>query len=575
MTASLDDDVVLRREHIRRILTDTGYCCRNLLGWNYDEYGGARKNVGTGGVRNSGSHQRIVDMVDRQTTRFKLLEAPRASYKSTIAQGRVIRHILSDPNCRIYYVSKTDKIALEKATAIRRALESEAVTELFGPQRGEPWETTRFTVRGRTNVALQTPTFSTFSFETMPTGGRADLIIVDDPIDQESCTTPEMVEKSKDQFGMLQPFIADGGTLIVIGTRYSADDLFNDLEQMPLFAEPLGESIVLGAGVHVVKDEKTGTLTIEEDETGLTFPHMTLDFLKEKFAGMVRGGKYVQFSCQYLNVVPSASGSTFHRWMFQPIAWGRDMAQLSGYVLTDTAVSMLDSGCYSVIAYLGMDAVDNLYLLDLRVGHWDPRTFVETFFEVLETWQPKVNHIGEVWEDIALATSFEFAIQDKSKNKKLRLNPIRIKRANADRKSMRILRMHAPMYDRKFHVVNTVPRVFDDLDGKRMLWDPDGFVDARQQGVKQPGGELVDEFVRFQASGVKNDIADALAMALEFEKDGSRMRRYCQYRPRRTPPPESLTQQRVDAYRAVHYPQSQGQGQSWWENTIREQRGRF
>ena len=571
MSVLVDENT--RLQFRQRVLSDTGFCARNLLGWDYDEDANHQKlNQGSGGIRAYGSHQKIVELLDDTKTRFKFVEAPRGSYKSTILQAYIVRQILLNPDVRVIYVSATNSLVVDKAGAIKRALESEIVTEWFGEQRGDPWEETRFTVQGRAQKNLQTPTFSGFSMESMPAGTRGNIVVCDDLINQEWCTTPEMIEKSKRQWKLLQPFLAKGGILIVVGTRYGADDLYNDLEGSTMFQPPLGGSVVLGAGVNIIKDESTGTLRLEEAEGGLTFPHMTMDFLLEKFVPMALGGKFFEFSCQYLNIVPAGTGSMFHRWMFQQVPYAEDMAGLSGYLLTDTAVSKRDEGCYSVIAYVGLDAVDNLYLLDLRVGHWDQRTFCDQFFDVLETWTPKANHCGEVWEDIALATSFEFAIREYGRQKKMRLAPIRMKRVSADSKPMRIQRLHAPMYDRKFYVVDTVPKLFDDLSGKRLLWDSEGFFDARTK-IKQPGGELVDEFVKFKSPGVKNDIADTLAMILEYDKAGGRMKRYCSFRPARKRPATSLTDHRKASYHAANYPPSDAG--DWWSKTLRNLDGDF
>lgn len=566
----IDDQTALQFR--QRVLSDTGFCARNLLGWDYDEDADHQKmNVGTGGVRAYGSHQDIVECLDDRTTRYKFIQAPRGSYKSTILQAYIVRQILLNPDVRIMYASATNALVEDKADAIRRSLESENVVRWFGPQKGAPWESTRFTVIGRQQATLQSPTFSGFSMESMPPGGRANIVICDDLINQDWCATPAMVEKSKKQWAMIQPFVAKGGILIVVGTRYGADDLYNDLEVMPMFQAPMGRSIILGAGVTVQKDEKTGTLRLAEAEGGLTFPHMTMDFLNEKFAGMVRGGKYFEFSCQYLNIVPTSTGSIFQRWMFQPIDFKQDMQHLSCYLLTDTAVSKRDEGCYSVLAYVGLDAADNIYVLDVRMGHWDQKTFCDQFFDVLEHWTPLVNHCGEGWEDIALAASFEFSIREYARQKRIRLNTIRTKRLAADSKTMRIQRLHAPMHDRKFYVVNTVPRMFDDLDGKRVLWDREGFLDARTK-IKQPDGELVHEFVKFRSSGVKNDLADTIAMILEYEKVSGKLKRYFSYKPSRRPTVNtSLTQTRRADYHAANY--STTAETDWWTKTMRDLNG--
>ena len=555
----------------QRCLSDTGFLARNLLGWDYDEGPDHQKlNPGEGGIRAEGSHQQIVEILDDRATRYKFIQAPRGSYKSTILQAFIIRQILLNPDVRVMYASATNALVEDKSDAIRKSLESENVARWFGQQKGAPWESTRFTVAGRQQATLQNPTFSGFSMESMPAGGRANIVICDDLINQEWCASPKMVEKSKRQWAMIQPFVAKGGILIVVGTRYGADDLYNDLELSPMFQEPMGRTIILGAGVTISKNEKTGTLKLEEADGGLTFPHMSMDFLNEKFAGMVMAGKYYEFSCQYLNIVPSNTGSMFHRWMFQPIPWRQDMSGLSGYLLTDTAVSKRDEGCYSVLAYVALDALDNIYVMDVRMGHWDQKTFCDQFFDLLEEWMPKLNHCGEGWEDIALATSFEFSVREYARQRRIRLNPIRTKRLAADSKPMRIQRLHAPMHDRKFFVVNTVPKTFDDLEGKRVLWDPEGFLDARTR-IRQPDGELVQEFVRFRASGVKNDLADTIAMILEYEKVHGKLKRYFSFKPSRKPAPTSLTDARRREYHAANYaPQAEP---DWWSKTMRDLNG--
>lgn len=557
------------REFIRRCLSDTGYICRNLLGWNYDEdEAGTKHNVGNGGVLSHGAHQEMVTLLDNPHTKFKLLEAPRGSYKSTILQGFCVRQLLLNPDVRIMYVCRSDDQAEKKSISIRNAMLLPRVQEIFGPQQGAPWDVRGWTVAGRRQTNLATESFSVFSMESMPTGARANFVILDDFIDDKNCTNAEMLEKSKQAYERIQPFIAKGGTLIVVGTRWEDDDLYSELEGSRLFKPPYGEQLILGAGVVVVRDEE-GHVDLEESEDGVTFPHLTLDFLRQKLYGMSRKGEAKQFYAQYLNQIVSGRGSVFRRHFFRQLNWGPDMEALSGYLLTDTATSQEKEGCHSVIAYVGLDKVDNLYLLDLRVSHWQPGEFVNVFFDVLETWKDKVNHCGEVWEEISLTTVFNYALESDSRARKTRLNRILVPRTNVKRKDERILRLHAPMYHSHFWVVNTVPRTYDDVDGVHELWNPDGHYDGWTK-TNQPSGELVDQFIRL-GTHPRKDIADTLAMVLENRKGRRGMvRRVCSYRPWNPKPAKSLTQTRTDVYRAAH---SGPDPTDWWDTVTRNLHG--
>ena len=554
------------RQYVERVLRDTGFLARNFLGYNYDEDGpgGARKNVGTGGIVAHGKTQEIISLLDDESIKFKLVKAPRESRKSTILQCFVLRNILLNPDVRIFYAGRTDQIVRDKALAIRNQLEREEIKQLFGEQRGDTWEETRFTVAGRKNQGLQNATFQAFSMDSLPVGGRADIVILDDFIDDTNVTNSEQNKKAKQKFAHIQPFIAKGGMLVVVGTTWADDDLYADCESMPLFAPPLGGQVICGAGVRVVTDAE-GRLNLETEPSGLTFPHLTREYLLQKLHGMAVKGQTDLFCRQYLNEATSRQSSMFNRKMFQPLKWADDMQQLTGYLVTDTATSKEDEGCYSVVGYVALDAVDNIYLLDLRVGHWDPSQFVNVFFDVLEAWQGKVNHAGECWEKISMTTWAMDLVEKDSRARKTRLRSLLFQRYAKNRKSERILRLHGPMLNRHFFVCDTVPKTFEDLDGTRELWNPEGFWDARTK-TKMPSGELVDEFLKATS---KKDIPDALAMVLEYESaGGAKQRRICSYKPwRPKAAPTSLTEQRKSAYHSAEYRQS---GSDWWDQTLHE-----
>lgn len=512
---------------VRRCLHDTGFVCRHLCGWDYDDDGSGNHRR-PGGVRAEGAHQEIVEALDDTDSKYKLLEAPRGSYKSTIIQGFITRQILRNPNVRILYGMKTDAKATEKALAIRKTLELPKVTELFGPQKGDLWQQDKYTVGARTQHNLQEPTLSTFSLESLPTGGHYDFIIVDDLIDHENCRTQLGLETARNVQTLIHPLLVVGGTLIYVGTRYDANDLYADLERNPLFHPPYGITKIYGAGVSVNYTSERGLDLLEDQKYGLTFPHLTIEILRHKLMGMSSGSDFFQFSCQYLNVVPTSINSPFRREKFHAIRWETSMQGFTGYLLTDTATSTKDEGCHSVIAYALLDQLDNCYIVDLRVGHWRPPEFVAHFFDVLEKWHERVNHAGEVWEDISLVTVYETALTIDSRARKIRLRPLKIGRGTSESKHQRILRLE-PVFQRDgFHVVSTIPRKYTELDGERTLFDPDGHRDVRNR-LPLPGGELVRQFVEYKP-GARCDIADALAMLYEIDrKSGKRTCTYKKY----------------------------------------------
>ncbi len=561
----------MKRDRVfaRKCLTDTGFACRELFGFNYDEDSAGKKiHVGSGGIRDSGKTKECIELYDNDAVKHKYFKLPRGSRKSTMAEGFVARSILRNPDVRVIWVSGTDDQMIGKSLAIRSLLEQDDVTDLFGAQKGDKWEESFWSVRGRQTIGHD-PTFRAFSRESMPTGGRGHIIVADDFIDDKAVANTDQDRKSKSKWAVLMPFLAPGGILIVNCTTWADDDLNGQLEAGPLFRPPMGAQIICGAGTRVIKRDD-GTLDIEVTEEGLTFPHLTEEHLRIKFFAMLQEGKPDHYLRQYENESGSGDASSFQRHHFQPLAYGSDMWKLSGFLVTDTATSEDPDACYSAIAYIGLDECENIYLLDARVGQWDETEFTNQFFDVLEEWQDRVNHRGECWEKVALSTSFRGHIEKDRRARKLKLKTIEMQRSGTTlSKPKRINRFLPYMQKKAFFVVDTVPRTFTDAEGEKVLWDPIGHWDGRDEKYK-PSGYLVDGFMKKNA---KKDLPDAMAMLLEWSKVGrGKYKKLCTYR--EAPPKRvavSLTDQRKASYHAANYPAavaSKRDDRDWWDKTF-------
>ena len=127
--------------------------------------------------------------------------------------------------------------------------------------------------------------------------------------------------------------------------------------------------------------------------------------------------------------------------------------------------------------------------------------------------------------------------------------------------------MQPVMRNKRFWICDSVPKTFEDIDGTKELYDAEGYYDARTSTYK-PSGHLIDSFTRPAA---KKDVADTLAMALEYEfKKNRKPQRYCFYKPYRPKPlPEPLTEQRKDALRVKEY-QHSPTDENWWDKTLND-----
>lgn len=203
-----DELVALCKKDLKFLVTKIG----NMTRWDDDLHGELVKVLEAPGDR-------------------KLILLPRGHQKSTIITVFwVIQQILRDPNIRVQIISATWKLSKDLLHQIKRTLEDSDLKELFGPfaTRKTRWSTEYIDV-AQSARRTKDPTISTGGINTGKTGSHCDLMVLDDVVSPENTTTPELIRKTIDSYKDLLPLIDPGGTLVIVGTRYSMADLYGYL----------------------------------------------------------------------------------------------------------------------------------------------------------------------------------------------------------------------------------------------------------------------------------------------------------------------------------------------------------
>jgi hypothetical protein len=136
------------------------------------------------------------------------------------------------PDIHINIVTKTASLAEEILTALITRFESdETYKKIFGnlkPRQSKKW-TSREIIVLRDEIS-KNPTLKATGLMGPITGGRSDLIICDDIIDEENIRTRLQLEKVSTWFNkVLYPTLYPWGGIIVIGTRWSYADIYAEL----------------------------------------------------------------------------------------------------------------------------------------------------------------------------------------------------------------------------------------------------------------------------------------------------------------------------------------------------------
>lgn len=192
-----------------RYLESTYLLGKKVLGYEFSEH----------------THKPICDILDSITTR-KLIVCPRGTFKSTmVCVAYPIRTMLRNPNIRILIDSELFTNSKNFLREMKAQLASAPLIDLFGDVRDQSnWAEDSFTVR-RTRAHLKESTVTAGGIGTEKTGQHYDLIIMDDLNSPKNSGTPENREKVIAHYKMMTAILEPGGTLVVVGTRYAANDV--------------------------------------------------------------------------------------------------------------------------------------------------------------------------------------------------------------------------------------------------------------------------------------------------------------------------------------------------------------
>ena len=414
--------------------------------------------------------------------RRRLQLSPRGSFKSTIIVGYCVHRIAMDRNVRILYASETHANSAKYVSQVRQLLESARVEEAYGSfSQRQSWGSESFTVTGRTKVRKE-PTMDSAGVSETKTGMHYDLIIVDDCVSFQNSQTKQQLEKTREWYQFLLSILEPDGLILVNGTRYDDGDLYGWIleDRQASFYDTL-------------------ILDCYRDDGSACFKHLDGAFLEQQAKEQ---GDYI-FSCQYRNQPVPKSLALFHQGQFQVIRpYAYENINMNKYLLTDTAVGTNETNDYSVLVVIGLDSLDNAYVLDVQIGRWKPDEFVSRFIAMT------VKHgvLAASLERIPMNFVFSEMIQSELRNRQIRLRLVEITGRARESKYMRVQGLQPAFAAGKLYWST-------ELDPALLSYEA---------GSGKVTGEIADQLLRFPRYP-HDDIPDALSDIYRRGKEGARL----------------------------------------------------
>lgn len=317
-------------------------------------------------------------------TANKLVMLPRAHLKSHMVATWAAWIIARHPEVTILYISATAELAETQLFAIQNIIASKTFQRYFpeyiNPQEGlrERWSQRKMSIDHpeRRRQGIRDATIATAGLTTNTTGWHADIIIADDLVVPENAYTEdgrESVVKKSSQFTSIRNA---GGFTMACGTRYFPTDIYHTWANQ-LYETYDDEGMVSGKepvwSIQEYAVETDGVFlwprTIRNDGKAFGFDRMVLARIRAEYSDVV------QYYAQYYNN-PNESGSNrISRDFFQYYNprflhkegsnWFFRDKRLNVYGAVDFAYSFSKRADWSVIVVIGIDADDQIYILDI------------------------------------------------------------------------------------------------------------------------------------------------------------------------------------------------------------------
>ena len=318
----------------------------------------------------------------------QLLLFPRDHGKSRLIAYRVAWELTKNPTLRILYISATANLAEKQLGFIKGILTSETYRR-YWPDHVNPDEgkRTRWTnseialdhpLRKKENV--RDPSVFTGGLTTSLTGMHCDIAVLDDVVVYENAYTGEGRNKVKSQYSLLSSIEGADAKEWVVGTRYHPADLYNDLLQMTedVFSkdgDKIGEENIYEIFERPVEDRGDGTGQFlwprSQRKDGKWFGFNMQVLAKKRGQYLDKG----QFRAQYYNDPSDPDNVPVGSDKFQYYEqkhlrqengyWYFRDNRLNVFAAVDFAFSLSKKADYTAIVVIGIDADNNVYVLDI------------------------------------------------------------------------------------------------------------------------------------------------------------------------------------------------------------------
>jgi predicted phage terminase large subunit-like protein len=371
-------------------------------------------------------HDDMEKFINRKSRR-KLMLIPRGHLKTAmITKGFAIQSVLRNPDVRILIANQVWDKSREMLYEIKQMLTDKSdLPKIFGPFVSERWREDDIVVSQRMK-ALAAPTIGTSGVEAELTSSHYDIIILDDLQGEKNFQTPEQREKVKRYYRSMIDLIEPGGLIVVIGTRWHLDDLYQYIIDTEADYYDITVRRVVEDGKTIFPKKFNKKFDAKTKDWQFV-PYTCLDYIE-----YLKKRPSEEFASQYLNDPIDAENQIFKKEYFK--AYDSRPPHLFVSMTIDPAISEKNSADYFAINVSGMDENYRIYVLDTIKGHWKVAESIDNIFTTYNKWRPSVVGL----ETIAYQKALKSWLEEKMRERGTYFPITELKRNTNESKEFRI-----------------------------------------------------------------------------------------------------------------------------------------
>jgi phage terminase large subunit-like protein len=334
-------------------------------------------------------HKDVIKWWTRKDAKsHQLLLLPRDHMKSALAAFSVVWELTKDPTLRVLLISSTSNLAEKQLGFIKQILESQVHRRYWpdhiNPDEGkrEKWTNSEIALDHplRREHLIRDPSIMVGGLTTGLTGFHADRIYLDDIVVYENAYTGEGRAKVARQISFLSSIAASDARFNVVGTRYDPRDAYHTMLEMTedIYDEEgeiTSQEPIYEVFQRQVEDRGDGSGQFlwprqrRADGKWFGFDRQILAKKRGQYADRM------QYRAQYYNDPTDPDSRPIDYDKFQYFEkgkltldagiWYYNNNRLNLVAAVDFAFSTKKRADYTAIVVIGIDAENNIYVLDI------------------------------------------------------------------------------------------------------------------------------------------------------------------------------------------------------------------